>query len=233
MTPSPTPASSDLASGDLRGDNVIRAVVQQRHRLFREGLEMLLRDEPDIEVVGTAATGPELLRVCERSRPDVVLLEADAAEWDAGRLAVSLLRRHHHLRIVGLHADCDETAVRRAHRAGMTAVVSRSAGMAPVLGALRDRTSRKPAIPLTASLRPDPLRPVSLTERERQVLLHVGSGATSREICAQLGISRKTVENHKQRIFAKLDVQNQAHAIALAMRRGLIAHPSAGTPVTG
>ena len=194
---------------------------------------MLLNDEPDIEVVGTAATGAELLRVCERLQPDVVLLEADAGEWDAGHLSVTLLKRHRRLRVVGLHDDGDPTTVRHAQRAGMAALVSRSEGVAPLLIALRDRSSRRPVVPLTAARPHDQLRSVSLTERERQVLLHVGCGETSREICLQLGISRKTVENHKQRIFAKLDVQNQAHAIALAMRRGLIAHPSAGTPITG
>jgi DNA-binding CsgD family transcriptional regulator len=115
----------------------------------------------------------------------------------------------------------------------MTAVVVRSAGLGSVLEVLRDRTTRRAVIPFTAPRRPDEQGPLSLTKRECEVLLHVGAGETSSEICRQLGISRKTVENHKQRIFAKLDVQNQAHAIALAMRRGLIAHPSAGTPITG
>lgn len=115
----------------------------------------------------------------------------------------------------------------------MTALLGRSAGLGPVLEALRDRTSRRPVIPFAARQRPDELPLASLTKRECEVLLHVGSGETAREICLQLGISRKTVENHKQRIFAKLDVQNQAHAIARAMRRGLLAHPSAATPITG
>ena len=218
----------------IRGDHdAIRVVVQQRHRLFRHGLAMLLRDERDIEVVGTAATGTDLLQVCDQSRPDVVLLETDAVEWDACRVSVALCRRHTGLRVIGLQASCDPTAVRRAYRAGMTALVARSAGLGPVLEVVRDRTNRRAVIPFTAPHRPEEPKPLSLTKRECEVLLHVGSGETSREICLQLGISRKTVENHKQRIFAKLDVQNQAHAIALAMRRGLLTHPSAGTPVTG
>ncbi|HYX43828.1 MAG TPA: response regulator transcription factor [Acidimicrobiales bacterium] len=219
---------------------MIRVVVQQRHRLFRHGLAMLLHDEPDIEVVGTAPTGAELLRVCERSQPDVVVLEADAPDWDADRLCITLLKRHGRIRVVGLHDDRDPTAGRRAHRAGMAALLSTSAGVTPLLAALRERSTGQTVTPIAARFPPPPpppsrgpLRSVALTEREREVLAHVGCGETSREICLQLGISRKTVENHKQRIFAKLDVQNQAHAIALAMRRGLIAHPSPGRPITG
>jgi DNA-binding NarL/FixJ family response regulator len=237
VTASPIPAGSDGTPDGLCPEDVIRVVVQQRHRLFRHGLAMLLHDEPDIEVVGTAPTGAELLRVCERSEPDVVVLEADAPDWDADRLCLTLLERHGRIRVVGLHDDRDPTAGRRAHRAGMAALLSRSAGVTPLLTALREGSTRQPVTPIAARFPPPssrgPLRSVALTEREREVLAHVGCGETSREICLQLGISRKTVENHKQRIFAKLDVQNQAHAIALAMRRGLITHPSPGRPVTG
>ena len=61
-----------------------------------------------------------------------------------------------------------------------------------------------------------------LTPRELTILNLVGAGFTSREISSQLTISHKTVENHKQRIFAKLGVQNQAHAVSVAMRLGLM-----------
>ena len=61
-----------------------------------------------------------------------------------------------------------------------------------------------------------------MTPRELDVLCHVGAGWTSREISGRLAITHKTVENHKQRIFGKLGVQNQAHAVAVAIRGGLI-----------
>ncbi len=61
-----------------------------------------------------------------------------------------------------------------------------------------------------------------LTTRELHVLHLVGAGYTSREISGRLDISHKTVENHKQRIFGKLGVQNQAHAVSVAMRAGLL-----------
>jgi DNA-binding CsgD family transcriptional regulator len=63
---------------------------------------------------------------------------------------------------------------------------------------------------------------VTLTSREIDVLHLIGDGRTTRQMSDRLGISQKTVENHKQRIFDKLGVQNQGHAIAIAMRRGLI-----------
>ncbi|HZD37012.1 MAG TPA: LuxR family transcriptional regulator [Actinomycetes bacterium] len=73
----------------------------------------------------------------------------------------------------------------------------------------------------------------ALTGRELEVLRLIGAGRTTREISIVLGVSRRTVENHKRRIFAKLDVQSQAHAVASAARRGLLTIPSVatGTPV--
>ncbi len=71
----------------------------------------------------------------------------------------------------------------------------------------------------------------ALTGRELEVLRLIGAGRTTRQISAGLGISQRTVENHKRRIFAKLDVQSQSHAVASAARLGLLALPGAALPV--
>lgn len=197
-------------------------VVEQRLRLFREGLSQLLDAEPDVEVVGTAASGTELVALCKQHGPTAVVFQADATEWDALRIAVGLARAQPGLRIIGLtHTDPTPADVTRARNAGVCAVVPRSAGAAPILEAIRSRDAQlrsvKPAIkPAEYGL------DVALTDRETTVLALVGSGCTSREISLRLAISHKTVENHKQRIFRKLGVQNQAHAVSVAMRRGMI-----------
>jgi DNA-binding CsgD family transcriptional regulator len=68
----------------------------------------------------------------------------------------------------------------------------------------------------------DERRSSVLTRREIEVLDAIGGGSTTRDVAMQMGISPKTVENHKQRIFSKLGVQNQAHAVAVAVRQGLV-----------
>ena len=199
-----------------------RVGIQQRQRLFREGLAMFLGRHTDVEVVGTARTGGDLLRLCAERRPDVVLLEVDVGEWDPCRLAAALLARHRALRIVGLPAEPGPAVTRRAQRSGIETVLSRSCGSDEVLAAVRSTSGMGRVMPLRRGGASHQAVPARLTERERQVLQLIGTGATSRETSARLGISRKTVENYKQRIFAKLEVQNQAHAVALAMRQGLL-----------
>lgn len=209
----------------------MRVVVQQQQRFFRDGLAMVLDAEPDITVVATAATDRELLDACRRERPDAVVFELGAAASDPLGLAASLRRIVRASRLVATTARADRVLAAQALRAGVWAVVPRDRGVAGLLEALR--SGERP--PSVASLPDSEARagvPPRLTARERQVLALVAAGHTGREIAATLGISAKTVENHKQRIFAKLGVQNQAHAIAVAMRSGLLDATAAGEGLT-
>lgn len=203
-----------------------RVAVQQQQRLFREGLGQLLGAEEDIEVCGTAASSEDLLGVCGEHHPEIALLEADASGWDVARLCAALRRAHPELRLIGLTARPNTPReVSEAKRSGMCTLVSRGTGITGILAALRAEVA-KPRRGNVAVLRSPvlveaPARAV-LTDRELHVLHLVGAGCTSREISTRLGISHKTVENHKQRAFGKLGVQNQAHAVSVAMRAGFL-----------
>jgi DNA-binding NarL/FixJ family response regulator len=204
---------------------VSTVVVQQRQRLFREGLGQLLGVEVDLEVVGSASSADELVTLCQQHSPDIALIEATSTEWDTGRLLARLRRLLPKLLVIGLTASDNSPAdIAGARRTGMATLVSRHGGITAILAAVR-----------TAGCPPRPFRPrtachsdsttgppTALTEREFGILRLVGAGLTSREISARLLISHKTVENHKQRLFAKLGVQNQAHAVSVAMRTGLM-----------
>jgi DNA-binding NarL/FixJ family response regulator len=204
-----------------------RVAVQQRQRLFREGLGQLVAAEEDFQLVGTAGTSIDFLSMCEQHRPEVALLEADAVEWDVGRLSRALRRAVSGLRVIGLTTgDLSSADLSKARRDGIRDVLPRSAGISQILSALRTtapvlRLRPYPSTGTAQDAAGDPMGAV-LTGRELTILNLVGAGFTSREISAQLAISHKTVENHKQRIFGKLGVQNQAHAVSVAMRRGLM-----------
>jgi DNA-binding NarL/FixJ family response regulator len=198
----------------------MRVVIQHRQRFFRDGLAMVLGAEPDVTVVATAATDRELLEACRRERPDAVVFELDVDEWDPLALVGSLRRVVRAVRLVATGARVGRVRGAQAVRAGVWAVVAHDRGVAGILEALRsgERPPVVASLPTDGAGAPQP----RLTAREREVLMLVAAGHTGREIAASLGISAKTVENHKQRIFAKLGVQNQAHAIAVAMRAGIL-----------
>jgi DNA-binding NarL/FixJ family response regulator len=203
----------------------LRIAIQDRQRLYREGVALVLANEPDLEVVTTAATAAELVTLTAEQHIDLVVLELDVEEWDACRLVAALRKRHPGLAVVGITGGADATLPPAAYQAGVRSVFARNAGMRTFLRTIRSLPSPSRAAPADTVIRLDERRPL-LSHREIQVLSEIGAGSTTRHAAANMGISPKTVENHKQRIFCKLGVQNQAHAVAVAMRQGLLT-PSA------
>ncbi|GAB3904629.1 hypothetical protein GCM10029964_098690 [Kibdelosporangium lantanae] len=198
-------------------ETVLSVVLQHHNRLFREMLAAHLAREPDITMLGTATSGPELIQLCDLRRPTVALFEADAPRWSNERLVSLLLPPGRLMRMIGLHQSLTTAHVIRAYEAGVSALVPYSGGLEPLLAAIRAPSS---AIEAARSKRGGT---DALTQRELEVLYLVCSGYPPRQIGLELGISPHTVENHKQRIFAKLGVHNQAHAAASAVRLGLLA----------
>ena len=208
------------------GEQRLRGVIQERQRLLREGLALWIAAQPDLELVAAAGTGRDLLVACAAGPVDFVMFEADAVEWDPVETAREVRRRHPAVRLVGTARDRDAAQAFQAAQAetGPCEVIDRAAGIAEVLAAVR-RGERAP-IHAPDAAAPDPR--ALLTDRQLEILVFVGMGLSAREIAARLGISAKTVDNHKQRIYARLGVQSQAHAVAVAMRAGLIPAPAGG-----
>lgn len=192
-----------------------RVALVEANGLLREGLALALGDEPALEVVAVVAT-PGDLDAAEVDAEVVVLdCDGDPDTWTAA--AVRWHSERPGLRVVGLHRGLPTGTIRRAQNAGIGPLVDRTSPPHAVIEAVtgsRTRTLRRWTAPT--------IGPLPLTERERTVLELVAQGHTSRRVASLLGVSPRTVENHKQRIFARLGVQNQAQAVAIAIRHGLL-----------
>lgn len=200
----------------MEGTNSVTVVLQHQNRLVREMLAGHLVREPGIVLAGTAPSGPELIQLCNLRKPAVALFEADAPRWSNERLVALLAQSGRDLRMVGVHDALPTAYVIRAYDAGVSALVSYTSGLEALLDAVKN-----PLLPVEAA-RAKRVDGHTLTERELQVLYLISAGYPPKQVAAELGISLHTVENHKQRIFAKLDVHNQAHAAASAVRLGLL-----------
>ena len=197
----------------------VAVAIQQRSRLLREGLALILDPEPEITLVGTVVGGEALFALCEKTMPSVVLFEIDVPEWDPCRLAYRLQQAWPSMSFLGLYRRDGEAAA-RARRCGLRRLVSLQADASELVGELT--TSATPGPPIIRPLATTAPAARQLTAREIQVLQFIGAGCTSRQIGDHMRVSHKTVENHKQRIFGKLGVQNQAHAVSVAFRKGYL-----------
>jgi len=182
---------------------VQRVAVQDRQRLFRDGLALLLGAEPDVEVVASAATAEELVALTEGQQVDVVILELDVADWDSCRLVAALRKRHDGLAVIGT-VESEGWAQVRAYQAGVRTILPRRGGIRTLLETVRGVREAGQIVENHNVISLDERRSNVLTHREIEVLDAIGGGSTTRDVAMQMGISPKTVENHKQRIFSKL-----------------------------
>ncbi len=183
-----------------------KVIVQHRSHSLLEVLGGGVATEPGMRLVGVAHNGTEVLRLCQREHPDVALIEADPPGWDAPALAAKLRASQLVLRVVGLCTpDCPCQLV-SARWVGRGTLVPTAGGVHAVLDAIRLATRQRTV----------------LTDRELEVLRLIGAGHTGGEISRALGISQRSVDNYKGRIFQKLGVQSKAHAVAAAARLGLL-----------
>ncbi len=123
--------------------------------------------------------------------------------------------------MVGVHDGLAAPEVSAALAAGLTTMIDTASSAEALIDAVVGAQERS----LLRWTRPA-IGPMPLTQRERRVLELIAAGETSRDVAVTLGISARTVEKHKQRIFERLGVQNQAQAVAIALRAGLLARPA-------
>ncbi len=198
-----------------------RLAVQSPRRLVRDALCAYLAGWPEFAVVGQTAELDALYALCVLRQPDTVLVDAD-------RLAVEMVAELRRLRtafpslqVVVMYSEFGPHALAAAVQADITALVPGNRGLSGLLRALRVGAGT-PHLAGADGL--------ALSERELEIVSLLGAGHTVPEIATQLEISPHTVENHKRRIYVKLGVGNQIHAVSRATSLGLLEPDPASQP---
>jgi DNA-binding NarL/FixJ family response regulator len=209
----------------------VRVVLADDHSVVREGIRSILEGDGDVRVVAEAATGEEALAQLELHEPDVLMLDITMPGMSGLEVAAAARRTGSTARILILSMHDHLEYVAQAARIGVDGYVLKSAEPAELRRAVRAVANGEsyfdPAVTrhLGAALRgqsepADPLR--DLTPREREVLVRVAAGRTSREIGEEFGISHRTVETHRERIMRKLDIRSVAGLTRFAIENRLL-----------
>ncbi len=210
----------------------IRILIADDHELFRDGLRALIASAPDMELVGEADTGTEVISRTGDLEPDVVLMDIQMPGLDGIEATRQVVRANPHVGILIITMFDDDPSVFAAMRAGARGYVLKGAKHAEMLRAIRAVADREAIfssavatrmIQFFSSMKPSALPPVfpELSEREREILTLVAQGYKNPEIAERLVISNKTVRNHISNIFDKLQVADRAQAIIKAREAGL------------
>lgn len=208
----------------------IRVMIVDDHEIVREGLQILLAEEVDFEVVGTAVDGKTALALAERLNPDVIMMDLVMPDMDGIEVTRRVLSTNPSIRIMILTTFAEDQRVRDAIRAGAIGYLLKDVLKADLLRALRNTAAGR------ASLHPEaqqhlmrqvseietPPPHASLTKREAEILRLIAEGRSNKEIALTLSLTEGTVKGYVSTIFDKLGVADRTQAALYAVKHGQV-----------
>ncbi len=212
----------------------IQVLIVDDHAVVRAGIRLLLDSQPDIEVVGEAPDGREVLAQAQMLRPNVVLMDIAMPDMGGVEATQAIKETYPQAQILALTMHEDTAHFFRMLQAGASGYVLKGADPSELLSAIRAVFQNKAYLfpSLARKLVDDYLERLEvgeekdsyakLTTREREVLKLIGEGYTSREIAEILFLSINTVERHRTNIMNKLGLHNKSQLIRFAVRKGLV-----------
>lgn len=204
----------------------ITVVLADDHTIFREGLKVLLENQPDMVVVGQAGTGREALELANNLEPAIIIMDITMPDLNGLQASGLILRSHPEMKIIVLSMWEDETYVKQAVDLGIRGYVVKQTAARELIQAIRAVAAGEgyfsPSVTKVLLEKKDSPGEVSLTFREKEVLQLVAEGKTSKEISAALMMGIKTVERCRQQIMAKLDIHDVATLTRYAVAKGFV-----------
>jgi DNA-binding NarL/FixJ family response regulator len=201
----------------------LKVVIADDHKITLDGVRRTLESAADIDVVGTASSGSQVLPLVKRTAPDVVLLDIRMPGID-GITCLALLRKNHpDVKVVMLSAYTERDQIQTALARGASAYIAKTVNPADLPSALRqvvDGTVYH-AIGITEARGHDELE-ADLTEREMTVLQALARGLSNKAIGSEFWVTEQTVKFHLGNIYRKLGVQSRTAAVHYAHQHGLV-----------
>ncbi len=212
----------------------IRVLIADDHAIVREGIRMILLQQPDIEVIGEAADGQQAIDQVNRLGPDIVLMDIAMPGLGGLEATIEIRKTRPQTRILVLTQYDDKEYVFRFLKAGASGYVLKKTVGGALVAAVRSVYEGKSFIDsavagtvIEGMLHPEQPAPgevtyETLSDREKQVLKLIAEGYTSARIAGVLNISIKTVMTHRTNLMDKLGLHNRADLVRFAVRHGLI-----------
>jgi DNA-binding NarL/FixJ family response regulator len=213
----------------------ITVLLAEDHTIVREGFRAMLELEEDFEVVGEAGDGRRALTLAIKLRPDVVLMDIAMPRLNGLEATRQLLKDVPETKIVILSAHSDDAYVKNATESGAVGFLLKQTSAHDVCLAIREVHKGGTFFTSSVARRQERLNPRSidskgergrtaakLTSREMEVLQLIAEGRANKETAAELGISLKTVEKHREHLMQKLDIHDTAGLTRYAISEGII-----------
>ena len=205
----------------------MRVLLADDHQILRDGIRRG-RESAGEDVVGEADNGEEAVALAIETRPDIVLMDLSMPVLDGVGAARRIREEVPDSKVVVLTMHDDPAMTRAALQAGAAAYLTKGTSFADVLDTLRrvqegeETLSPRLAASMPEHLGPEPTRNDLLSDRQVEILQMIADGMSTKQAARALGITQKTVHNHLNATYRRLDTQSLTHAVLSAVRLGII-----------
>ena len=215
----------------------IRLLIVDSQPAFLQGIRLVLEQDLDIDVLGTATNVPDTLEAIQQLRPAVVLIDPYALACIQGDAAIAaVLASRAHMAVIVFTAERDPERIRSAGLGGVSGYIIKEAAVSDIVRVVKIVAAGGSVLdPLLATTlltefrrvgqRPNTRCAAALSERDHAILRLIAQGRTNREIGVQLHLAEKTARNAVHTILQKLDCADRTQAAVYALQHGLISYP--------
>ena len=202
---------------------LIRVFIVDDHPLLQEGIALVIEHEPDMQLVGSAATGRDSIEMFGKLKPSLVLMDLRLPDMSGIDAMIAIRAKSSSAKVIILTTFEGDAEVNRALKAGAAGYLLKTMPRKQIVESMRLIHAGKRRIdPGVAASLAEHMGQETLSLREIEILKQVAEGNRNKEIAAHLTLSEETIKSHMKNILEKLGASDRTQAVSIAVRRGIM-----------
>ncbi len=200
---------------------MIRVIIAEDHQALIDGIKLSLENENDMEVVGEANDGEELIKLVDLKKPDVIITDIRMPKCDGITATRIIKKKHPSIEIVAFSMFDQAEAVKQMQEAGASGYIMKNSSLTKLIEAIRTVANHKTFFDtdIVVDKSSGNNDTIMLSKREKEILRLIGEGKTSNEISDMLFIGKTTVDTHRKNILKKLNIHGKSDLVRFAVER--------------